>query len=58
MKDEGGLNQEELSAIFPNLHEILDIHLSLNKSLNDLKKRDGVVVKEIGPVLADMVCMN
>lgn len=55
MKEEGGLQPEELAIVFPNLHEILDMHQKLKDGFIGLKKNDGYVIKAVGPVLREMV---
>ena len=44
--------------MFPNLKEILNLHRELNKTLTDLKERDGHVVKTIGDSLLLRVFLN
>ncbi|XP_039249342.2 rho guanine nucleotide exchange factor 12-like isoform X1 [Styela clava] len=54
MQSEGGLSQEDLFTVFPNLQEILSMHRKLKDALIELKQKDGHVIVEISHVLLEM----
>lgn len=48
------LKPEELSLVFPNLNELLDIHVKFNNSMKN-KRKENPIVKDVGDILVNMV---
>lgn len=57
MKSEGMLTQDELFLVFPNLQEVLNKHTKLKNALQEVKEKDGHVVRDIGNILLETVRM-
>ncbi|KAG5887050.1 hypothetical protein JTB14_020399 [Gonioctena quinquepunctata] len=47
------LKPDELSLLFPNIKEMLDIHMEFNKEMRR-RRKEGPIVKELGVMLANM----
>ena len=55
MSEAGLLSKQQLDLLFPNLDEILEIHVIFNQAM---KKRriEEPIVSRVGDVLINMVC--
>lgn len=51
------LRPEELSLVFPNLNELLDIHVKFNNAMKN-KRKEGPIVKDVGDILLNMVIIQ
>lgn len=56
LKDQQILPQEQISLLFPNIEEILDIHTRFYNNMK-AKRKEGPVVGEIGDLLYSMVSL-
>lgn len=48
------LKPEELSLVFSNLTELLDIHVKFNNAMKS-KRKESPIVKDVGDLLVNMV---
>lgn len=54
MKEQQVLPPDQISLLFANLEEMLDIHSQFNNSMK-AKRKEGAVVGEVGDLLYSMV---
>lgn len=48
------LKQEELNLVFPNLNELLELHVKFNNIMKS-KRKENPIVRDLGDVLLGMV---